>query len=314
MPLPETELGVARGKAETDKPAVASRSQGVSLGKERTLWGEAVRAFRRNRAAMSGLCLVIVLVLASIASSKLAPYDPLKVNMTIALHPPDGQHLMGTDQLGRDIFSRLLYGGRLSLPVGLISVLVGLTGGCLLGLPAGYYGRWIDAVVMRMVDIMLVIPNILLALLIMSITGPGLSNVMIAVGVSEIPRYARLLRGCILSAKENTYVEAARTIGAGDGRIMVYHLLPNVLAPVIVMATLGISTAILWAAALSFLGLGAQPPQAEWGSMINSGRNYVSIAWWLTFFPGIAIALAVLGFNLAGDGLREALDPRLREV
>jgi ABC-type dipeptide/oligopeptide/nickel transport system permease subunit len=263
---------------------------------------------------MSGISLVILLAIVSILAPTLAPYDPLKVDMTYALKPPDGQHLMGTDQLGRDIFSRVLYGGRLSLPVGLIAVLVGVIGGGILGLSAGYYGGWIDTVVMRLVDIMLVFPSILLALLIMSITGPGLSNVMIAVGISGIPRYARLYRGCILSVKENTYVEAARTIGARGTRIMVRHLLPNVIAPVIVYATLGVSTAILWAAALSFLGLGAQPPRVEWGSMINYGRNYISLAWWLTFFPGMAITLAILGLNMAGDGLREALDPRLKRV
>lgn len=298
----------------SDATAEAVQARAVLPRKTRTQWSKARRAFVRNRGAMMGLAVIVLLVIVSVMASALAPYDPAKSNMKEALQPPNRAHLMGTDQLGRDIFSRVLYGGQLSLPVGVIAVVVGVMGGALLGLPAGYYGGSLDRLVMRLVDMMLAFPSILLALLIMAITGPGLVNVMVAVGVAEIPRYVRVIRGCILSVKENTYVEAARSIGTGSGRIMMYHLLPNVAAPVIVLATLGVSGAILWGAALSFLGLGAQPPSPEWGSMINFGRNYLSLAWWLTFFPGMAITLAVLGLNMVGDGLREALDPRLREL
>lgn len=280
--------------------------------KPRSLWRQALRAFRHNRAAMLGLFILIILVSCSMTAHLLAPYNPIQVNMKQTLSPPSREHLMGTDQLGRDIFSRVLYGGRLSLPVALIAVSVGFLGGALLGLPAGYFGGWVDAILMRMVDVMLALPTILLALLVVTITGTGLLNVMIAIGVSQIPSYARVFRGSILAAKENEYVYAARVIGAKSWHIIIRHLLPNVIAPIIILATLGVSHAILWAAALSYLGLGAQPPAIEWGYMINQGRNYLSIGWWLTVFPGIAIALAVLALNLVGDGLREALDPRLR--
>jgi len=304
----------ALGSSMTETTTTAAEWQSLAVRRRRTLWSEATRAFRRNRAAVAGLFVIILLVVVSVAAPVLAPYDPLKVNVANKLRPPSREHLMGTDQLGRDIFSRVLYGGRLSLPVGLVAVVVGALGGALLGLPSGYYGGWTDKTLMRIVDIMLAVPSILLALLIMTATGPGLYNVMIAIGVSEIPRYARVFRGSILSAKENVYIEAARTIGAKAPRIMTVHLLPNVMAPVIVLTTIGVSRAILWGAALSFLGLGIQPPRVEWGSMVNAGRNYLSVGWWLTFFPGMAILIAVLALNMIGDGVREALDPRLREA
>ena len=247
----------------TQTSTIAIRLEADTPRRHRTLWSEVVRAFRRNKAALAGLVVVILLVAVTVAAPALAPYDPLKVNMDHKLSPPGGEHFMGADQLGRDIFSRVLYGGRLSLPVGLVAVLVGALGGACLGLPSGHYGGWADRVLMRVVDILLALPSILLALVIMTATGPGLYNVMIAIGVTEIPRYARVFRGSILSARENVYVEAARAIGVGDVRIMFRHLLPNVIAPVIVLATIGVSRAILWGAALSFLGLGVQLDRAR---------------------------------------------------
>jgi len=297
-----------------DRPIGPAQKQIEMTMRHRAPWVEAARIFGRDKAGMLGMSLLLMLVFASVAAPVLAPYDPIQTNMAGTLLPPSRHHLMGTDQLGRDILSRVLYGGRLSLPVGVIAVCVGVLGGVLLGLPAGYYGGWIDTGSMRAVDVMLAMPSILLALLVMAITGPGLYNVMLAIGASQIPSYARVIRGCVLSARENVYVEAARAMGASSARLMVRHLLPNVIAPVIVLATLGVSTSILWAAAFSFLGLGAQPPSIEWGDMINLGRNYLSIGWWITFFPGMAMVLAVLALNLAGDALREAFDPRLKSI
>jgi peptide/nickel transport system permease protein len=208
------------------------------------------------------------------------------------------------------VFSRVLYGARISLLVGFISVSIAVVAGTVMGLTSGYYGRWVDTTIMRFVDIMLAFPGILLALALVSILGPSLRNLMIAVGISSVPAYARLVRGSVLSAKENVYVDAARVVGCTDATIMRRHVLPNVVAPVIVLSTLGIAAAILWAAALSFRGLGSQPPTPEWGRMLAEGRNYLREQWWIATFPGLAIMITVLAMNLLGDGLRDVLDPR----
>jgi peptide/nickel transport system permease protein len=220
--------------------------------------------------------------------------------------------LLGSDQFGRDVASRVVYGARVSLLVGLISVSIAVAIGAPLGLVSGYYGGRLDALIMRVMDVLLAFPGILLALAIVSVLSPGLGNVMIAVGLAAVPGYARLVRATVLAARENLYVEAARALGGRDGGILVRDILPNVVAPLIVTATLGLGGAILSAAALSFLGLGSQPPQPEWGRMLSEGRDYLREAWWISTFPGVGILLTVLAMNLVGDGLRDVLDPRLR--
>ena len=281
-------------------------------GPVRSLWRDALTRLLRNPAGLLGLAIVLVLVLLALGAPVIAPYPPLEQSPLDALQAPTRDHLFGTDQFGRDIFSRLLYGARVSLPIGLISVAIAGSIGIPLGLMAGYYGRTIDGTIMRLMDVMLAFPGILLALTAIAILGPGLNNVMIAVGIAGVPAYARLVRGSVMQVKANAYVEAARAAGASDARQMATHILPNVLAPIIVLASLGVGTSILAASGLSFLGLGAQPPSAEWGAMLSTGRNYVELAWWITTFPGLFIVAAVLATNLVGDALRDVLDPRMR--
>jgi peptide/nickel transport system permease protein len=242
----------------------------------------------------------------------LSPADPIKTAPRDALRAPDPTHVFGTDQYGRDVLSRVLHGARISLLVGLVSVSIALALGVPVGLAAGYYGGRLGGLLMRVMDVMLAFPGILLALAIVSVLTPSLVNLMIAVGLAAVPTYARLVRASVLAAKENLYVEAARAVGCRDGLVVARYILPNVVAPVIVTATLGMGTAILSAAALSFLGLGSQPPQPEWGRMLSEGRDYLREAWWIATFPGLGIVLMVLAMNLLGDGLRDVLDPRLR--
>jgi peptide/nickel transport system permease protein len=275
-------------------------------------WRKAVRQLLRNPTAMIGLGALVLLTIVAIAAPWLAPHDPIRQNPMMFLKPPSAEHWLGTDQFGRDIFSRILYGSRISLRIGLVSVGIAIALGGFLGLVSGFYGGWLDQVISRFVDLLLAFPGILLALVIVSVIGPSLTNVMIAVGISATPTYARVVRGSVLAARENVYVEAAHALGAGERRILARHVLPNVLAPVIVLATLGVAGAILTGAALSFLGLGAAPPTPEWGAMLSEGRNYMRLAWWISTFPGLAIMIAVLATNLFGDGLRDALDPRMR--
>jgi len=265
----------------------------------------------RHRGALIGVLILAALATMAVAAPWLSARDPIRTAPREALQPPGTHFVLGSDQFGRDVASRVLHGARVSLLVGVISVSIAVGLGAPLGLVSGYYGGRLDALIMRVMDVMLAFPGILLALAIVSVLSPGLGNVMIAVGLSAVPAYARLVRATVLSAREHLYVEAARALGGRDGGILVRDILPNVVAPLIVTATLGLGGAILSAAALSFLGLGSQPPQPEWGRMLSEGRDYLREAWWISTFPGLGILLTVLAMNLVGDGLRDVLDPRL---
>jgi peptide/nickel transport system permease protein len=286
---------------------VASTSQTTLRGGPR-LW----QRLLRNRSALVGGVVLLTIVLIALAAPLIAPYDPIKTNQRLSLTPPSSEHLMGTDRFGRDIFSRVIWAGQASLPIGLVSVAIGLLFGVSLGLLAGYYGGWFDAVSMRFMDLLLAFPGILLALAIIAILGGSLTNLMIAVGIASIPDYVRITRGSVLSVREREFVLAARVVGARGAWIMLRHILPNTVAPLIVLATLGTAAAIITGAALSFLGLGVKPPTPEWGNMLAEGREFLQRAPWVAFFPGVAIMLTVLSINLLGDGLRDTLDPRMR--
>jgi len=266
----------------------------------------------RQRGAALGVVILGALAVMALAAPWLSPRDPIKTSPREALQPPGSRFLLGSDQFGRDVASRALHGARVSLTVGLIAVSIAVALGTPVGLVSGYYGGRIDGFMMRVVDVLLAFPGILLALAIVTVLSPGLNNVMIAVGLAAVPNYARLVRASVLSAREQLYVEAARALGSRDVSIVARYILPNVVAPLIVTATLGLGTAILSAAALSFLGLGSQPPQPEWGRMLSEGRDYLREAWWISTVPGLGIMLTVLAMNLLGDGLRDVLDPRLK--
>ena len=272
-----------------------------------------MKRFLRQRGAIVGFVILAALAVVALGAPWMAPRDPIKTAPREALQPPGVRFLLGSDQLGRDVASRVMHGARISLTVGLISVSIALLLGAPLGLVSGFYGGRLDAVLMRVIDVLLAFPGILLALAIVSVLSPGLNNVMIAVGLSAVPAYARLTRASVLTAREQLYVEAARALGGRDVFILARYILPNVVAPLIVTATLGLGTAILAAASLSFLGLGSQPPLPEWGRMLSEGRDYLREAWWIATFPGLGIMLTVLAMNLLGDGLRDVLDPRLKQ-
>jgi peptide/nickel transport system permease protein len=276
-----------------------------------TVARKAIRRFTRHVGGMIGLVLLLLLVATAVFAPAIAPYDPLRVSPIDALLPPSSEHWMGTDTLGRDVMSRVIFGTRISLRLGLVSVSIALSIGVLIGVLAGYLGGRVDGVLMRLVDVLLAFPSLILALVAVFALGPGLTNAMIAVGISTIPAFARITRGEVLSAKENLYVQSAQALGASPSTVMFRHILPNIIAPNIVMAALMTGTAILAGAALSFLGLGAQSPTPEWGLMLSQGRAFMSLAWWLTLFPGLGIMLTVMAMNLLGDGLRDVLDPRL---
>jgi peptide/nickel transport system permease protein len=270
------------------------------------------RQLRRNHAAVAGAIILALEIILAVGAQTFAPYSPIEQDFSVALQGPTHAHLFGTDDVGRDLLSRIIHGARISLSVGLISVGIGSIAGVILGVIAGYYGGVVDTLLLRFMDVLLAFPGILLALAVVAVLGPGLYNVMIAVGFGGIPAYTRLARASTLSVRERDYVLAARAIGCPNGRIMGRYILPNVIPPVIVLATLGIAGAILTAAGLSFIGVGAQPPSPEWGAMLSLGRQYLQRAWWVTVFPGLAIMLTVLSVNMVGDALRDALDPKLR--
>nr|WP_042222530.1 nickel transporter permease [Oceanobacillus manasiensis] len=299
--------------ARTPEP-LPSTGSGETLKKSKPipLWYEAGLRLIKSKTALVGVIIIVLLVLTAILAPVIATHNPTDQDIVNRYQAPSSAYLLGTDELGRDIFSRIVYGTRISIQIGVIAVGISLVIGVFLGGIAGYYGRWIDQLVMRFIDIMMAFPSILMAIALVAVLGPSLQNAMIAVGIVGIPQFARIVRSAVLSIKENEYIEAAKSIGAKHGRILIQHVLPNCVAPIIVQATLGVGTAILDAAGLSFLGLGAQPPTPEWGAMLSDGRAAIQNAPWVVAFPGLAIFLVVLGFNLFGDGLRDALDPRLK--
>lgn len=277
-----------------------------------TQWSITWRMLRRNPVAMIGLTGLVILLLATFFAPWIAPYSPTKIDHEHLIQNPSWGHIFGTDDLGRDVFSRVLWGGRESLRVGFMGIVVAMLGGTVLGLISGYFGGKVDSILMRLVDILLSFPTILLLLSIVAALGPGLSTVLIALGISAIPGYSRLVRGSVFATKNIEYIYAAQAMGASSERIMFYHILPNIIAPIIVYASLGLGSAIMITAGLSYIGLGAQPPSPEWGAMLNYGRSYLRSAWWMSVFPGLAIFISVLCINLLGDGLRDALDPRMK--
>jgi peptide/nickel transport system permease protein len=277
-----------------------------------SLFMDAWRRLTRDKLAIAGMVIIALFIIAAVFAPLLAPYSPIEQTLLQRRQPPSRQHWMGLDEVGRDILSRIIYGARVSLQIGLLSVSLAIVVGSILGAVAGFVGGWLDDVIMRLMDILLAFPGLLLAIAVVSILGPGLMNMLYAIAFVSIPVYARIMRASVLSVKEQDFVMAARAVGVTTVRILWREILPNAVTPVLVSGTLGIATAILDAAGLSFLGLGAQPPTPEWGSMLGEGRGSVFTAPHIVVFPGLAIMLNVLGFNLLGDGLRDALDPRLR--
>lgn len=299
--------------AQTAQPPVALAHQALQTA-PRGLWRDAWLRLRRNRFAVAGGVCALLLVCMALAAPLIAPYDPIAQDYDHLLQGASLQHPFGTDNFGRDILSRVIYGARISLSVGSLGTLLGLVIGVTIGILAGYYGGWLDSLAMRLLDIQLAFPGLLLAITIIAVLGVGTQNVIIAIGIFSVPVFARVLRGSILSLKEQDFVMAARAIGATDQRLMFVHLLPNALAPTLVIATLRLGTAILTAASLSFLGLGIRPPSPEWGAMLSDGRQFLQLAPHVAIFPGLAILITVLALNLLGDGLRDALDPKLKKA
>lgn len=286
----------------------------VKKRKKQSQWKDTWKRFCKNKAALCGLVVIIILVFSAIFADFIAPEGYDEPNLDRRSQTPSMQNIMGTDNLGRDQFSRIVFGTRTSLQIGFIAVSISLFLGSTIGAIAGFYGGVMDNLLMRLIDVLLAIPSIILAIAVASALGPGIVNLMIAVGIGAIPGYARLVRGAVLSIREQEFIEAAKAIGANDFRLIIRHLIPNCMAPIIVQATLGLAWAILNAAGLSFIGLGIMPPTPEWGSMLSVGRRFILVDghWHLSIFPGLAIVIIVLAFNLVGDGLRDALDPKLK--
>ncbi len=263
----------------------------------------------RSRKFIIGAVILILLVVPALLAPWFSRYDPLYVDPTITFQPPSWTHWMGTDNIGRDIWARFLFGGRVSMLVGVIAMSISSTIGTLAGITAGFYGKWVDSILSWFTEVLMAFPGILLAMAVISILGPGLTNVMVAVGIGSIPSFMRMARSSVMKVEQMEYIEAARSIGCRDTRLLFRHILPNILNPLIMLVTLGVGGAILEGAAFNFLGLGAQPPAPEWGSMLSAGRGFLNQGWWISIFPGLGIFLAILGFNLLGDGLTEILDP-----
>lgn len=284
----------------------------LRTGERQSELAKTIQRLKKNKGAIAGGIVLTLLVLMAVFAPVLAPKDPVKQEYSRVLKPPSRDAPLGTDQFGRDVLSRVILGARPSLQAAALAILIAASVGTVIGLVTGYLGGWIDLLMQRLIDIQLAFPGILFALAIVAVLGPGLRNAMIAVGISLVPAYARMVRGSVLSVRENAYVEAAQVMGAGTRRIVARHILPNVLAPIVVLSTVGVAWAILIGASLSFLGLGAQLPDPEWGLDLAQARDYLREAWWMSTFPGLAIMLTALSVNLLGEGLRDALDPRLR--
>ncbi|MFT8319082.1 MAG: ABC transporter permease [Sporolactobacillus sp.] len=284
--------------------------------KERSLFVQGLidfwKSYRKNKPAIVGSLLVLFFIVLAIFAPVFAPQGINNQNISIRLQPPSAQHWLGTDDFGRDILSRIVFGARLSLRVGFFAVIGSIIVGTFLGVIAGYFGKFLDTIISRFFDILLAFPSILLSIAIVTILGPSLNNALVAIAIVNVPVFGRLVRSRVLTVKEEEYIMAARSVGMGNTRIIMKHILPNSFAPIIVQGTLNIATAILDAAGLGFLGMGAQPPQPEWGTMLSESRQYITNAPWTVLFPGLAIILVVVGFNLMGDGLRDALDPRMK--
>lgn len=294
-----------------DAPVLAARADAAAGATRQWL-----RMFRRllgARLAGAGVVVTGLVIVMALAADYITPYDPGYQNYNAVLQPPSADHWLGTDDVGRDVYSRIVYGAQVSLQVGIASVLFAVVWGVPMGLAAGFWGGWVDSVLMRITDALWSFPGLILALAVAAALGPGLNNVIFAVGVVSIPIFSRLVRGEALSVRERDFFLAARTLGAGPVRMMLWHLLPNVAAPIIVQASLNVSLAIITEASLSFLGLGVAPPTPSWGSMLRTGYGYIDRAWWISVFPGLAIFVTVVALNVLGDALRQVLDPRLRE-
>jgi len=268
--------------------------------------------FYKNKLALTGCGIVLLLFVVSLLAPVIAPYDPGAIDLKNVLAPPSGQHWFGTDQLGRDVLSRMIWGARISLKVGFVATGLAILIGMILGAVAGYYGGWIDATIMRFVDVMLCFPTFFLILAVIAFLEPSIWNIMIVIGLTGWMGVTRLVRADFISLRERDFVRAARAIGANDARIIFMHILPNALASILVAATLGIAGAILTESALSFLGIGVQPPTPSWGNILTAGKDNIDIAWWLSLYPGLAILITVVGYNLLGEGIRDASDPRLK--
>lgn len=292
--------------AESAGPAAPTR--------HRSQRAETVALLVRNPLALAAGVVLLALVAAAIFGSALAPYGYNEIDVANRLQGPSGDHWFGTDELGRDVFSRVVLGARASLQVGAVAVSIALVAGVTIGLVAGYFGRWLDDLLMRLTDVLFAFPAILMAIVVMAILGPGMTNAMIAIGIVYTPIFARITRASVLGVREDVFVRAARSAGAGDVRIMTRHVLPNVAAPIIVQTSISLAFAILSEAALSFVGLGTQPPDPSWGRMLSEGRGFIEQAWWMAVFPGAAIFVTVLAFNVLGDALRDVLDPRQRSA
>lgn len=278
----------------------------------RSPWKMMLSRFKKNKRALVGLGMVVIFIVVALFAPWIAPYDPFKQDMQVMLESPGSHHWFGTDEFGRDLLSRIIYGAQISLMIGIVGVFIAVIFGVALGTIAGYFGGWLDSAIMRIMDIFMAFPSFLLALAIVSVLGPGMVNVMIAIGIFSVPTFARISRSAVISVKHKEFVEATKAMGGTNARIIFKHIIPNSIAPIIVLSTLRMATAILTASGLSFLGMGAQPPTPEWGAMLSSGREYLRTAPHVSTVPGLAIMFMVLGFNMLGDGLRDALDPKMK--